>query len=173
MIRERSLKVLSCISFLLILHFAVLPAFGAAAEKKVGHIGGKVFDVDGTTPLVGVQVRIVNVETGEARDTKSGKEGCYKFKNLPNGTYSVAVNHEGKDYLLPEKLTVAVADKEVAVTACLVLGEKDNLTLKEDCHFCKEAGFPPYGIWIISGGAAAVAAGVIISRGEEKSPSRP
>ncbi len=145
-----------------------VPAF--AADAKKGIVAGKVFDRDTTSVLKGVPVRIVNVDSGSATEVKTDKEGCYRFKSVPNGAYSVSVSTQKQDYLLPEKINVQSTDKPAAVTLCVALGEKDSLNMLPDCEVCKPF---PIGYIVIGAAAAAIAGGIIVTRGEEVSKSNP
>ena len=132
------------------------------AKSKTAWVAGKVYDTDKTTPLSGIPIRIVNVETGDVLNEKTQEEGCYRFKNVNKGSYSMAVTYKGQDYLLPEKVMVELQKREIAVAVCVAISDKDNsLVLLDDCHVCLGGGFPPLGIILISG-AAAVVSGIAI-----------
>lgn len=138
------------------------------AKAKTAWVAGKVYDTDKTTPLPGIPIRIVNVDTGKVSEEKTQEEGCYRFKDVAKGTYSLAVTYKGQDYLLPEKVMVELQNREIAVAICVAISDKDNsLILLDNCHVCLGGGFPPLGVVLI-GGAAAVAGGVVIGR--EKPP---
>jgi Carboxypeptidase regulatory-like domain len=156
-------------------------------DLKEVTIAGRVYDYNKdndpkheTSPLHGVTVRIVNIENGQPREDETDHDGCYKFKDVQNGTYTVTVFYKGHDqamakkvvgeFLLPNKITVVRSpEKEILIKTCVALAEKNTLLLLEDCDLC---GKVPVWIWIIP---AAVVAGGTIGRGneEETSPSRP
>ena len=70
--------------------------------KALRSIAGRVLVYDKTTlqtvPLAGVVVRLKEValetKTGE---TKTGATGAYIFRNLAAGTYTVAIESDGKE----------------------------------------------------------------------------
>jgi len=155
--------------------------------KKVT-IAGRVYDYNKDndpkhegTPLRGVTVRIVNIENGQPREDETDHDGCYKFEDVQNGTYTFTVFYKGNDqamakkvlgeFLLPNKITVVRSpEKEILIKTCVALAEKNTLLLLEDCDLCHKV---PAWIWIIP--ASAVVAGGQLGRGneEETSPSRP
>src|SRR5262245_54365818 len=103
-------------------------------DQDMSRVLGKVFDSDKKTELKNVPVHIVNLETGEATDTKTNSGGCYKYTDVKPGTYSLTVSHDGKDYLLPDRLHVVVPEKKTAIVTCLALLENTTeLQLVEKC----------------------------------------
>ncbi|MCI0412393.1 carboxypeptidase-like regulatory domain-containing protein [bacterium] len=149
-------------------------------NKKEVDIEGRVYDYDKDKPLHGVTVRIVNTETGEAREDETDKNGCYEFDDVADGTYSFSVFYKGKDetmmekvkgeFLLANKITVqASTEKDILIKTCVSLQERNTLFLMDDCDLCRKV--PPY-IWVVP---AVVVAGGIIGRDEDEevSPSRP
>jgi carboxypeptidase family protein len=73
------------------------PASLQFSVKALRSISGKVLAYDQTTlttvPLAGVVVRLK--ELGLA--TRTGENGAYIFRTLPVGTYTVSVEHQGKE----------------------------------------------------------------------------
>lgn len=149
-------------------------------DLKEVTIAGRVYDYDKDNPLHGVTVRIVNLENGQPREDKTDHDGCYKFEDVQNGTYTLTVFYKGDDsamakkvvgeFLLPNKITVVRSpDKEILIKTCVSLFEKNSLLLLEDCDLCHKV---PAWIWVIP---AFVVAGGTIGGGdeEETSPSRP
>lgn len=138
------------------------------AKSKTAWVAGKVYDTDKTTPLAGIPIRIVNVETGNVLNEKTQEEGCYRFKSVAKGSYSLAVTYKGQEYLLPEKVMVELDQREIAVAVCVAISDKDNsLILLDNCHVCLGGGFPPVGVFLITG-TAAVVSGIAI--GHDKPP---
>ena len=146
-----------------------------SGKDKKAWVSGKVYDVDKTTPLENIPIRIVNVESGEVTEEKTQEDGCYRFKGVHSGSYSLAVTYKGQDYLLPEKVLVEdLRDRDVAVAVCVAISDKDSsLILLDNCHICLGAGFPPLGVLLI-GGLSSVG-GVILGHNQEPvvSESRP
>jgi carboxypeptidase family protein len=147
---------------------------------KTVTIAGRVFDYDKDTPIKGVKVRIVNIQNGQPREDETDHDGCYKFKDVDNGTYTLSVYYKGSDqamakkvlgeFLLVNKITVVRSpEKEILIKTCVALAEKNSLLLLQDCDLCSKV---PAWIWVIPAG---VVVGGTIGRGdeEETSPSRP
>jgi hypothetical protein len=150
--------------------FFTFPA--SAANKKDAYLAGKVYDEDQTHPLKGVVVRIVNLETGQALQEKTNDEGCYNFKKIPEGSYSVSVSYNGQDYLLAEKVKVEkIEEKDVVVAVCVALGGQNALVQLQNCQLCRK-GFPVLFILIPAGGVGALSA-IILTSEPPASPSTP
>jgi Carboxypeptidase regulatory-like domain len=167
MIGSRSWKWASAFFFFILL--LVTASNVAYAKTKEAYIAGKVYDHDKSTALVGAVIRIVNVESGKATEVKSQEEGCFRFRDVANGTYSVSVVYKGKEYFLPEKIKVERRDRPMGVAVCLALVETNALSLLENCQICLGGGFPPVGKFILLAGPAAVAGGIVLGR-DEKDP---
>jgi hypothetical protein len=164
-------KLLVLPFFLCTLLFFALPA--SAVNKKDVYLAGKVFDEQQAHPLKGVMVRIVNLETGESHQEKTGEDGCYSFKNIKEGTYSVSVSYSGQDYLLAEKVKVEkIEDRDVVVVCCVALGSENTLVQLQNCHVCKK-GIPVLAIIIPAGAGAAAISSIVISGEPPASPSTP
>ncbi len=177
--------------FVIVIVFAAASLYAADAENKDDQsLGGRIWEKfrlvsDGkydeiNKPIEDIPVHIVNLDTGAAFDTKTNSNGCYIFKEIPVGTYSLSVTLREKDYPLAEKIKV---EKDQKIFACAESNDKDwNLGLTTEVHtkkdhkvdndkcHCKE--FPL--LWIFAG-AGAGATGIIIGKGgeEEASPITP
>lgn len=168
----RTIKHTGCI--LLLFNLLFLPFPLTAADKKDAYVAGKVFDQTQNHPLKDVIVRIVNMETGVSRQDKTDEDGCYSFKKIPEGTYSLSVSYNNQDYLLAEKLKVEkIEKKDIVVASCVALAEKNSLVELQDCHICLK-GIPALAI-LIPAGAAGVGAitAVLITDEPRASPSTP
>ena len=66
----------------------------AGAQQTLGGITGTVMDKSGSV-LPDTTVTIVGDQTGLLREAKTNGNGTYDFVNLPIGTYTVSVVHEG------------------------------------------------------------------------------
>ncbi len=178
---------------LIVLGFAATNLYAADSENKdEQYLGGRIWEKfrllsDGkfdeiNEPIGDIPVHIVNLDTGVSFDTKTNGNGCYIFKKIPVGTYSLSVTYRGKDYPLVEKIKI---EKDQKVFACVessdkdwslgltseVHQKKDHKVENDKCH-CKE--FPL--LWLfLAGGGAASGTGIIIGTGgdEEASPSTP
>jgi hypothetical protein len=73
------------------------PASTEFKVKALRSIAGRVLVYDETTlqtvPLAGVVVRLKEVSL----ETKTGATGAYIFRNLAAGTYTVAIESDGKE----------------------------------------------------------------------------
>ena len=67
---------------------------GARAQQTLGGITGTVADKSGSV-LPDTTVTIVGDQTQLTRSQKTNENGAYDFVNLPIGTYTVTVAHEG------------------------------------------------------------------------------
>jgi hypothetical protein len=181
------LVALLCVA--LMVSSGIAPVFAAPPDTKKNNdkdlkevkIAGRVYDFDKDNPLHNVTVRIVNIDNGQPREDETDKDGCYDFKDVQNGTYTLTVFYKGNDsalakkvvgeFLLPNKITVVRSpEKDILIKTCVALAEKNTLLLLDDCDLCHKV---PAIYWIIP--AAAVLAGGTIGRGneEETSPSTP
>ena len=77
--------------------------------KALRSIAGRVLVYDKsslqTVPLAGVTVRLKEL----SQEVKTGPSGAYIFRNLAAGTYTVAIEHEGKEITRTVTLTPAPA----------------------------------------------------------------
>ncbi|HET7871116.1 MAG TPA: carboxypeptidase regulatory-like domain-containing protein [Terriglobales bacterium] len=74
------------------------PASLGFSVKALRSISGKVLAYDqntlATVPLAGVVVRLKEL----GLETRTGENGAYIFRALPTGTYTVSVEHQGKEF---------------------------------------------------------------------------
>jgi hypothetical protein len=165
-------KGAATIFIVLNLLFSPFPSF--AADKKEAYIAGKVYDQAQNHPLKDVIVRIVNMDTGESHQDKTDEDGCYSFKKIAEGTYSLSVTYNNQDFLLAEKIKVEkIEKKDIVVASCVALAEKNTLIELQDCHICLK-GIPALAILIPAGAAGIGGITAIIIKDEPPaSPSRP
>lgn len=88
--KTKKLAVLSIAGLMAML----LPSFCSMAQQTLGGITGTVSDKSGSV-LPDTTVTIVGDQTGLTREARSNGNGTYDFVNLPIGTYTVTVAHEG------------------------------------------------------------------------------
>ena len=69
-------------------------SLGALGQQTLGGITGTVSDKGGSV-LPDTTVTIVGDQTQLTRTQKTNENGAYDFANLPIGTYTVTVSHEG------------------------------------------------------------------------------
>jgi hypothetical protein len=99
---------------------AVLFSLPATAQQTLGGITGQVTDPQGAA-VAGATVAAVGDQTGLKRTQRSNDAGVYDFVNLPIGTYTLTVTHEG---FSTERFPgiVVQADRTGTVNAALALG---------------------------------------------------
>ena len=74
--------------------FVLAFSLAASAQQTLGGITGTVTDKSGSV-LPDTTVTIVGDQTGYTRTLKTNGNGAYDFVNLPIGTYTVTVAHDG------------------------------------------------------------------------------
>src|SRR5271168_1404883 len=94
--------------------------FPMEAQQTLGGIAGTVTDASGGT-VPDTAVTAVEDSTGLTRTASSNSNGAYAFVNLPIGTYSVMMNHEGFDSQKFPGIPVQ-ADRTVTLNASLKVG---------------------------------------------------
>ncbi|HEY7160729.1 MAG TPA: carboxypeptidase-like regulatory domain-containing protein [Acidobacteriota bacterium] len=170
----RAGRFIKHVRIFLILQLIFLPFTLTAADKKDAYIAGKVFDQTQNHPLKDVIVRIVNMDTGVSHQDKTDEDGCYSFKKIPEGTYSLSASYNNQDYLLGEKLKVEKTEhKDIVVASCVALGDKNTLSELQECHLCLK-GIPALAI-LIPAAAAGIGAitAILITDEPPASPSTP
>jgi hypothetical protein len=93
----------------------------ALAQQTLGGITGTVVDKSGSV-LPDTTVTIVGDQTQLTRAQKTNGNGAYDFVNLPIGTYTVTVNHEG---FQTEKIPsiLVQADRTATLNVSLKVGQ--------------------------------------------------
>jgi len=93
----------------------------SSAQQTLGGITGTVADKSGSV-LPDTTVTIVADQTGLTRTQKTNGNGAYDFVNLPIGTYTVTVAHEG---FQTEKLPsiLVQADRTATLNVSLKVGQ--------------------------------------------------
>ncbi|HEY8460015.1 MAG TPA: carboxypeptidase-like regulatory domain-containing protein, partial [Blastocatellia bacterium] len=77
----------------LLLAVAILGG-GVTAQTITGRISGAVTDVNGAA-VPGVTVKITNEATQQSRSVTTDSSGFYVATNLPVGSYTVTIEHQG------------------------------------------------------------------------------
>jgi hypothetical protein len=142
-------------------------------HKTQAFVAGKVFDFDGNWSIEEVKndvedlyVRIVNLQTGKAREENTTEDGCYSFKDVPEGQYTFSVVYKGKnprmlekikgDHVLPDRVKVqSLENRPVVVAVCMVLEKDNKLKLLHECHVCLKS-VPPIALYFLPGLAPAL-----------------
>ena len=141
------------------------PVAAAAAESVT--LTGRIFQADGTTPLQGAFVRVINQETGEVSVSKrTDAAGKYKFKDLSPGIYTFEVQVTDGTYQLDR--SVRLGDSETASISFTVKPEPDIPAAKKEGMSKKKKGTL---IAIISSGAVFL--GTAASNRGDASPFTP
>lgn len=108
---------------LVALGVALLLAVPAAfAQSGTGTLLGIVKDPSGT-PMPGVQVRVVNEQTGVAVDTVTNVEGAYRAASLVSGTYRLELTLDGFEPVTRRAIELQVG-QTVAVDVTLGLQKR-------------------------------------------------
>jgi len=94
---------------------------GALAQQTLGGITGTVSDKSGSV-LPDTTVTIVGDQTKLTRSQKTNGNGSYDFVNLPIGTYTVTVSHDGFE---TEKLPsiLVQADRTATLNITMKIGQ--------------------------------------------------
>ena len=114
MIRKNVFRKILLSLFVFAIGFTAAALYAADAETKDDQYhGGRIWEKfrlvsdekdakydEINKPIDDIPVHIVNLDTGAAFDTKTNSNGCYIFKKIPVGTYSLSVTLREKDYLL-------------------------------------------------------------------------
>ncbi len=83
----------SCFSIACALALAIMSAAPARAQSFQGGVRGTLKDAQGVIP--GVTVELINVATGQARDTLTNEAGQYSFPALDPTRYTLRVQVQG------------------------------------------------------------------------------
>jgi hypothetical protein len=109
------LSLAACLCILL--HFSV----GASAQQTLGGITGSVTDSSGSV-LPATTVEIIGDQTQLTRTLQTNGNGAYDFVNLPIGTYTLTISHEGfQSEKVPSILVQA--NRTATVNAILKIGQ--------------------------------------------------
>jgi outer membrane receptor protein involved in Fe transport len=84
-----------------------LAVCGANAQTINGTVAGSVRDASGAI-IAGAEVRLVSIETGESRGTRTDAEGFYTVALVPAGPHQLEVSHLSHRQHV-EQLTIRVA----------------------------------------------------------------
>jgi Carboxypeptidase regulatory-like domain len=161
------------VSLTLIFAFFTFTTVGLpAVEKQQNKVAGRIYDANHDKGVPDANVRVTEMSSGGSYDTKTDKNGCYEFDNLPLGNYSVTVTDKGKDYLYADKLQIMKTQNEKNLfKRCFGLNTDGSLMLMSDkeCKLCKK--FPL--LWVLIGTGGGIIAAIAAGQEEEASPSNP
>ena len=117
----KSSRNLVSIKFCLLGCVLLLLAFNARPQQTLGGITGTVTDTSGGA-LIGSQVTLVADATKFTRTQKTNSVGLYEFVNLPIGSYTLTISHDGFETQKIPSITVQ-ADRTATVNATLKVGQ--------------------------------------------------
>jgi hypothetical protein len=115
----------------LILAFLFLLVTPSYAQRETGTVSGTVADTQGAV-IPNASILLVNVASGDKRDTVSNGTGFFTITAIPPGTYTVAITadgfgkwlgtdvimHSGESHELPNiALNIATATSNIEVVA--------------------------------------------------------
>ena len=110
----------SCFRLMAGIFLSLLLTGFASAQQTLGGITGLVTDAQSSL-VSGATVTVTGDQTGLTRTQVSGSNGYYDFVNLPIGTYTITVTHEGfQTQVFPG--IVVQADRTGTVNASLTVG---------------------------------------------------
>jgi hypothetical protein len=112
---------LSVFFFSLFLCMALAFVPHARAQQTLGGITGTVTDSSGGV-LPNTTVTIVGDQTKLTRTQKTNEFGAYDFRNLPIGTYTLTITHDGFQTQKIPSITVQ-ADRTATLSPTLKIGE--------------------------------------------------
>src|SRR5689334_6731492 len=98
----RSKSLLTLVALLLV---GVFAATTARADELYGRVRGTVTDASGAV-LPGVQVKVMNVDTGISKELTTGSDGAFLFVNLIPGNYSLSASKNGFKLFQARGITV-------------------------------------------------------------------
>lgn len=84
---------------------SALSSANVYADSTTGHIAGQTM-ATAESPLSGVEISIININTGFSKTIISDENGKYRFPLLPVGTYNIYATKDG--YMVSEQENVAV-----------------------------------------------------------------
>lgn len=93
----------------------------APASAFASDLTGTVTDARGVRGLQGTQVRIVELD----RVTEAGRDGSFRFGDVPAGTYTIEASYIGAD---PVTTRVTITD-DADATAALRIGSDDEILI--------------------------------------------
>jgi len=83
----------------------ILCALEASAQQTLGSLNGTVVDPSGAA-VAGATVKVTDASIGVTETTTTQKTGFFQIFNIPIGTYTVSVGHDGFDTTVVSGITV-------------------------------------------------------------------
>jgi len=116
------------LSFSFTLALITLSVGTALAQQARGRLRGQITDQLGGL-VVGATVTSVELSTGNARTTTSGKDGIYTFADIPPGQYTVRAEASGFAGYENTAVTIVVSSGNVLDIQLTVAGQKVDVTI--------------------------------------------
>lgn len=114
----------------LALAFALTPSI-TSAQTVTGTLQGTVYDTGGAA-VPGVDVLIVNLETGQERNVRTNSEGAYVATFLPIGRYSVKASGQGFTASTQEGIEVTLNQTRVADFTLTPVGVTESVLVTSE-----------------------------------------
>ncbi|WNC67354.1 TonB-dependent receptor [Thalassotalea nanhaiensis] len=100
---------------------SALTSANVYADNTTGHISGKTI-AQGEVAVAGVEITIINTQTGLSRTINSDENGHYRFPLLPTGTYNIYATKDGYMVAEQENAKVSIGGKTLVNLAMNVEG---------------------------------------------------
>lgn len=110
--------------YLRVLFLAAMSALAVFAQSGSGSITGTVKDGSGAA-VVGVNIRVVNEESGAAYELTTNEAGLYRQGSLLPGRYRVEAELQGFDKLVQNNVTVQVS-QALNLDLTLTVGQQNQ-----------------------------------------------
>jgi hypothetical protein len=106
---NRTLRLLSCLFFLVINSLVLLPS--ARAQTATATLSGTVVDQTGAL-IPGASVTAVNIATTLQRQATTSDQGRFVIPVLPPGIYTITAQHDGFAPVRVENIVLSVGDQK-------------------------------------------------------------
>jgi hypothetical protein len=82
------------------------PSASSAAPATI-QITGKVLDLDGSTPVRDVIIKVRNRTSGQEYESRpSGQNGQYRIPGVPDGEYTIVIRTGTGEFELPNRVVI-------------------------------------------------------------------
>ena len=178
-VRLKSVSLILIFSFILF-NSPYLLTGQTEQTKGKGDLIGKVYGKDGTTIIEGAIVKIKNVVSGVAYESKTDKLGTFEIKGIEEGMYAVGIVTKEGNFNVESLIGIKVNETAIVTFALkpYLKGEvkkaevrgKFVKKVKEDSKILKFFS-SPVGIAIIIAASAAIVYGVVTLTAAEEEVS--
>jgi len=122
------MRLLASITIVLLVLLSAMSPAAAQSQITTGVINGTVVDQSNAV-LAGVDVEIVNIDTGFDRNLVTDKDGRFSALQLPPGPYRVTFKLAGFATVVQEVVPVSVGESVRLSTSMRVSGVSETLTV--------------------------------------------